>query len=364
MFRKILTTITAITMAASLFSRCVAKPETEQTPTTETTVQTEETTITEATTTEAPVEEVSTTTETSVIETSISEITTEITTTETVVTQAPASRIKVIEQANKIASDFMNELKTNVQNVDYTAFEAMYDRSNPAITDEVIKNDWDFFNQYFTGEKIYDIDCKVTAFDDNQIIFDTFLHWGMTNSSQTNWSSKKVEHFNRYIIYDAKSNKWLWGATEKLDDNLLKQREAYFINSYGKDAYYNGICYNDYQAKHYVALEKGFSVNVKSAVLRDDGSLDLVISITNGLDVSKNIKSISGNISFGKDQNNLKEVVELSRGYIYYDYDFIGTVPAKTVKIIKITVPKEKLVNPVTEKSELNYINQKFDCKH
>ena len=317
MFRKILTMITALAMATAMFTGCVAKPETEQAPTAETTVQPEETTTTEATTTEAP-----------------------------------APRIRVREQANKIVSDFMNELKTNVQNVDYNAFEAMFDRNNPTFTDEAIKGNWDFFNQYFTGEKIFDIDCEVTAFDDNQIVFDTFLHWGMTDSKQYNFSYNTYPLLNQYLTYDAESDKWLWNATERFDDNLLKQRDDYYINAFGEEAYRNGWSVRNYEIIHNKALSKGLYIAPKSVVLNDDGSLDITIAVVNGLDFGKQISRFEGKIYFGPDGNNTKEVVDLSQ----YSGYFKGVASSKSVSLVTINVPKENLVNPV-EKEDLGYLD-------
>ncbi|MBQ5315510.1 MAG: hypothetical protein J6J52_05775 [Oscillospiraceae bacterium] len=302
MFRKILTMITALAMATAMFTGCVAKPETEQAPTAETTVQPEETT-----TTEVP-------------------------------------RIRVREQANKIVSDFMNELKTNVQNVDYTAFEAMYDRSNPAITDEVIKNDWDFFNQHFTGEKIFDIDCEATAFDDNQIFFDTFLHWGTSNASNNSWSFNTKEILNIHIIYDEASDKWLWSATEQIDEHIQKQFDDYMINAFGEEAYRNGFVTSDYEVRHNKALIEGVECYVKSVIVNDDGSVDLTISIVNGLDFSQNISYRNGYVSLGG-----KKVIDFEDKYYVWLW---GDVGAKTIKNVKLHIPAEDLIETV-EKSDL-----------
>lgn len=317
MFRKILTMITALAMATAMFTGCVAKPETEQAPTAETTVQPEETTTTETTTTEAP-----------------------------------APRIKVREQANKIVSDFMNELKTNVQNVDYNTFEAMFDRNNPLITDEAIKDYWDFFNQYFTGEKIFDIDCEVIAFDDNQIAFDIFLHWGMTDSKQINYSTSSDTLINRYIIYDAKSDKWLWSATEQIDEHIQKQFDDYMINAFGEEAYRNGWFIRNYEITHNKALLKRLSIHVKSVVLNDDGSLDVTFAVINGFDFGKNLRHIEGKIYIGPDENSMKEVIDIS----HYSGYFKGMASSKSVSLVTINVPKENLVNPV-EKEDLTRLD-------
>ncbi|MBE6838579.1 MAG: hypothetical protein E7507_03410 [Ruminococcus sp.] len=77
---------------------------------------------------------------------------------------------------------FMNELKRNVQNVDYDAFEAMYDRNR--FNDTAIKSDRDYFYSRFTGAEVHNVDCTATAFSNAEIVFDFILYWGVSDSAK------------------------------------------------------------------------------------------------------------------------------------------------------------------------------------
>lgn len=327
MFKKFLIALTTFAMITALFTGCSESPATES----------------------QPAENAE---QTSAIETSTS-ATTETEVASTPVTEAEIPHIRVREQANKIASEFMDELKLNVQNVDYDAFDAMFDRNNPLITDELIKENWDFFNQYFVGENVYNIDCETTAYSDTQILFDIFLHWGTSN--QTSFSYSTYPLYDQYLIYNVESNKWLWSTTETLDDDIINQLNTYYINSYGENEYRNGWCVNNYEVKHNKALSEQIYICVKSVVINDDESLDLTLAIVNGMNFSKNIYQFEGKLYVGSDNNNMKEIVDFSNEYGSY---VLGSAPSNTVKLIKINVPKENLVNPV-EKSDLVLINDK-----
>jgi len=333
MFKKILIALTTFAMITALFTGCSESPATES----------------------QPAENAE---QTSAIETSTS-ATTETEVASTPVTEAEIPHIRIREQANKIASEFMDELKLNVQNVDYDAFEAMFDRNNPLITDELIKENWDFFNQYFVGENVYNIDCETTAYSDTQILFDIFLHWGISN--QSSFSSSTYPSYNHYLIYDVESDKWLWSATEKLDDDIANQLNTYYINSYGENEYKNGSFTNDYELKHNKAISEGLFVKTKSVVINEDNSLDITIAVINGLDFGKTISRCKGELYIGYDKNNLIKAVDFSNGYGAY---IMGPVSANEVNLIQINIPAENLVNTIEKSNSQLYFNSNFNFSY
>ena len=287
-------------------------------------------------------------TEATTIETEVTEVTSE---TEP---EVSLPSIRVFQQADKIVTDFMNELKTNVQNVDYEAFEAMYDRT--VISDDMIKADWDYYYELFCGEKIFDIDCKAIAFSDGEIIFNTYMYWGIIKGNNSSYiSGPTFRQF--YLKYDVNSEKWVWSLTECLSDTLKNQIDTYYINCYGENAYKNGWCSPNYQLFHNRALDTGIQYSLKSAVLNEDGSVDIVIGVINGLDVNKRVYFDSGMLYMGASNDAERPVADLS----YYKDNLSCNVAAKSIAYVQINIPKEKLLCSV-EKQDLLSCCVSFNC--
>ena len=256
-------------------------------------------------------------------------------------------------EAKKIVDNTIENMKSAVKAGNKTEFSTFF---STAISSETIKEYWDLMTNHINnGTKEYKTDNTILAFTDKEIIFDLFFYWNYVDPDNiyTNRNSHTTSP-RLFLLKDGDLWKMHYGqASDELADKYQKS----CVETYGEKAYYNGFCTGNYQIKNNRSILAGINVDVFTAYINDDGSINLVLGIQNGYDFTRYFRLTKGNISFGKNSETAREYINLLKDYDS-DYDLSNLeLEPRSVRYVELTIPKNQLLNELNDKNEFAYCN-------
>ena len=253
--------------------------------------------------------------------------------------------------ANAIVNEWLEDAIDAVQDGDKKDFYNLYDDS---WTTAQLNNEWNFFETRFCGEDNYEADGTALAFTKKEINFSAFYYCNKVDGKNTSFKSDAANNLG-LKNYNGEWKMFLGNWSKTLSKNITTAK----TDMYGEKAYKNGFCSGEYQMMYGKALKSGVSVDIKTAVLNKDGSVTVVLGFANGFDKAKTIKSVSGTISFGKNSDNVKQIIDLSKVKLSK-----FKVAAGDVEYVTVTVKKNQLVNKLSGTAELAYYSTNINTKY
>lgn len=253
--------------------------------------------------------------------------------------------------ANAIVNEWLEDAIDAVQDGDKKDFYNLYDDS---WTTAQLNSEWNFFEERFCGEDNYEADGTALAFTKKEINFSAFYYCNKFDGKNSSCSYNSANNLG-LKNYNGEWKMFLGNWFKALSKNITNAR----TEIYGENAYNNGFCSGNYQMMYGKAFLAGVDVDVKTAVLNNDGSVTVVLGFANGFDKAKTIKSVSGTISFGKNSDSAKQIIDLSKVKLSK-----FKVAAGDVKYVTITVKKGQLVNKLSGTAELACCSTNINTKY
>lgn len=249
--------------------------------------------------------------------------------------------------ANAIVNEWLDDAVEAVRDGDKKEFSELYDDSWTAAQ---LNSEWDFFEERFCGSDNYEADGTALAFTKKEINFSAIYYCNKVDGKNTSYSHNTANNLG-LKNYNGEWKMFYGTWSRALSKSITAAKTAI----YGENSYNNGFCSNNYQVIYGKALLAGVDVDVKTAVLNNDGSVTVVLGFANGFDKTKTVKSVTGTISFGKDSDSMKPVIDLSKikfGNI--------RVSSGDVEYVTVTIKQNQLINKLNGTFEL--ANCSIDC--
>lgn len=264
--------------------------------------------------------------------------------------------------AEAIVKKLTGDIEKAVKSGDKATFRTYFTN---AIPSENVEGYWNYLIDYYdNGTRDYKTDTAAFAFTDNEILFDMMLYWNYVNPENIyeNQSSQSTSN-NLYIIKE--NNNWRMHYGKGSNEIQKKYRDR-CESLYGKKTYENGFCTGGYQLKNNRSLLAGINIDVFTATLNDDGSVNLVLGIQNGYSFDRYLDLYDGKISFGKSSDASSEYIDLSKKYICNDNLANLKLNANSVTYTELTIPKSSLLLEIKDanilknycKSSINFRSQ------
>lgn len=253
--------------------------------------------------------------------------------------------------ANAIVNEWLEDAIDAVQDGDKKDFYNLYDDS---WTTTQLNNEWNFFEERFCGEDKYEADGTALAFTKKEINFSAFYYCNKIDGKNTSFKSNAANNLG-LKNYNGEWKMFLGNWSGSLSKKITTAK----TEMYGENAYNNGFCSGEYQMAYGKALKAGINADVKTAVINNDGSVTVVLGFANGFDKAKTIKSVSGTISFGKNSDSVKQIIDLSKVKLSK-----FKVAAGDVEYVTVTVKKNQLVNKLSGTAELAYYSTNINTKY
>lgn len=253
--------------------------------------------------------------------------------------------------ANAIVNEWLEDAIDAVQDGDKKDFYDLYDDS---WTTAQLNSEWNFFEERFCGEDNYEADGTALAFTKKEINFSAFYYCNKVDGKNSSYSHNTANNLG-LKNYNGEWKMFLGNWSGSLSKKITTAK----TEMYGENAYKNGFGSSNYQMMYGKAFLAGVDVDVKTAVLNNDGSVTVVLGFANGFNKAKTIKSVSGTISFGKNSDSVKQVIDLSKVKLSK-----FKVAAGDVEYVTVTVKKNQLVNKLSNTAQLGCCSTNINTKY